>query len=101
MNFPAVGAWRQGLLVAQAPLSLLYAPAPVRFNSPAARCDCLAHVYGNAADHPDRVRWYPSDMTESKWAAVWPLLARRVGAVGGGEPVSPGYVHAGPVDRLG
>jgi hypothetical protein len=54
----------------EALLSLLYAPEPVDFNSPAVLCDCLAHVYGNAADHPDRVRRYPSDMTDAEWAEV-------------------------------
>ncbi|CAM5656774.1 hypothetical protein GCM10010343_34190 [Streptomyces avidinii] len=34
----------------------------------------LAHVYGNAAGHPDRVRRYPAVMTDAKWAAVRPLL---------------------------
>ncbi|MDN3060033.1 hypothetical protein PH213_37040 [Streptomyces sp. SRF1] len=55
-------------------MSLLYASEPVDFNSPFVSCDCLAHVYGNAADHPDRVRRYPSDMTDAKQAAVRPLL---------------------------
>jgi hypothetical protein len=31
-------------------VSLLYASEPVQFNSAAPSCDCLAHVYGNAAD---------------------------------------------------
>jgi hypothetical protein len=47
---------------------------PVQFNSAASSCDCLAHVYGDAADHPDRVRRYPSDMTDAEWAAIQPLL---------------------------
>ncbi len=55
-------------------MSLLYVPEHVDFHSPAVPCDCLAHVYGNAADHPDRVRWYSSDMTDTEWAAVRPLL---------------------------
>jgi hypothetical protein len=54
--------------------SLLYAPEPVDFNSPAVPCDCLAHVYGNAADYPDRVRRYPSHMTDAEWAIMRPLL---------------------------
>ncbi|MEU4796736.1 IS5 family transposase [Streptomyces sp. NPDC023327] len=58
----------------EALLSLLYASEPACFNSRAMSCDCLAHVYGNAADHPDRVRRYPSDMTDAEWAAVRPLL---------------------------
>ncbi|WP_405833252.1 MULTISPECIES: transposase [unclassified Streptomyces] len=55
-------------------MSLLYAPAPVDFNSAVRSCYCLAHVYGNAADHPDRVRRYPSDMADAEWAAIRPLL---------------------------
>lgn len=35
-------------------MSLLYASGPLQFNSAAPSCDCLAHVYGNAADRPDR-----------------------------------------------
>lgn len=54
-------------------MSLLYVPEHIDFNSPAVSRDCLAHVYGNAADHPDRVRRYPSDMTDAEWAAVRPL----------------------------
>jgi len=29
-------------------------------NSAALSCDCLTHVYGNAADRPERQRRYPS-----------------------------------------
>ncbi len=35
---------------------------------------CLAHVYGNTADRPERQRRYPSDMTEAEGAAIRPLL---------------------------
>lgn len=52
----------------------LYALAPVEFNSAAPTCDCVAHRSGNAADHPERVRRYPSDMTDAEWAVVRPLL---------------------------
>ncbi|WP_438453051.1 transposase [Streptomyces asiaticus] len=45
-----------------------------RSNSAAPSCDCLAHVYGNAADRPERQRRYPSDMTDAEWAEVRPLL---------------------------
>lgn len=31
-------------------------------------CGCLAHQYGNAGDHAERERRYPSDMTEAAWA---------------------------------
>ncbi|MFG2221211.1 hypothetical protein ACGFN1_41660 [Streptomyces sp. NPDC048685] len=36
----------------------LYALAPVSFKSSDVSCDCLAHVYGNAADQPGRKRHY-------------------------------------------
>lgn len=39
---------------------------PVQFNSAAPSCDFLAHMYGNAADHPDRVRRYPSDVSDAE-----------------------------------
>jgi hypothetical protein len=50
-------------------VSLLYASERVQFNSAAPSCDCLAHVYGNAADHPDRELRYPSGMSDAEWAA--------------------------------
>lgn len=50
-------------------------PAPVGFNSPAVSCDCLAPRFGNATDHPDRERRYPSDMTDVEWAVVRDALA--------------------------
>ncbi|MDX3234062.1 IS5 family transposase, partial [Streptomyces sp. ME19-01-6] len=43
-------------------------------NLAAPSCDCLAHVYGNAADRPERQRRYPSDMTDAEWVAIRPLL---------------------------
>jgi transposase len=43
-------------------------------NSAAPSCDCVAHVYGNAADRPGRQRRYPSEMTDGEWAVVRPLL---------------------------
>ncbi|BAU88034.1 IS transposase [Streptomyces laurentii] len=33
-------------------------------------CDCLVHRFGNAADRPDRVPCYASDMTEAEWQVV-------------------------------
>ncbi|QHC26877.1 hypothetical protein GR130_13080 [Streptomyces sp. GS7] len=44
-------------------------------------------MYGNAADQPDRVRRYPSDMTDAEWAAVRPLLPVPAWLQGrGGQP---------------
>lgn len=80
-------------------MSLLYAPAPVEFNSSVVSCDCLAHVYGNAADHPDRVRRYPSDMTDAEWTAVRPLLPTPAWLEGrGGQPEA--YCHRQMLDAI-
>jgi hypothetical protein len=80
-------------------LPLLYAPEPVDFNSPSVSRECLAHVYGNAADHPDRVRRYPSDMTDAEWAAVRPLLPVPAWLQGrGGQP--EGYCHRQLLDAI-
>ncbi|MFE2912254.1 IS5 family transposase [Kitasatospora indigofera] len=43
-------------------------------NSGVSPCDCLAHLFGNAADQPDRPRRYPSDLTDAEWALIRPLL---------------------------
>lgn len=80
-------------------LSLSYASESVQFNSVAPSCDCLAHVYGNAADHPDRVRRYPSDMTDEEWAVVrdaMPVPAWLEGR--GGQP--EGYCHRVMLDAI-
>ncbi|MGW2755541.1 transposase [Streptomyces sp. NPDC001273] len=76
-----------------------YVSAPAHFNSTARSCDCLAHVYGNAADHLDRVRRYPSDMTDAEWAAVRPLLPVPAWLEGrGGQP--EGYCHRSMLDAI-
>ncbi|MFF9690883.1 hypothetical protein [Streptomyces sp. NPDC014623] len=39
-------------------------------------CDCLTHVYGNAAGHGERRRPHPWDLTDEEWAetrAVMPV----------------------------
>lgn len=80
-------------------MSLLYVSEPVQFNSAAPSCDCLAHMYGNAADHPDRVRRYPSDMTDEEWAAIRPLLPVPAWLQGrGGQP--EGYCHRQLLDAI-
>ncbi len=80
-------------------MSLLYVPWHVDFNSPTVSCDCLAHAYGNAADHPDRERRYPSDMTDTEWAAVRPLLPVPAWLKGrGGRP--EGYCHRQLLDTI-
>ncbi|MFD5650030.1 IS5 family transposase [Streptomyces sp. NPDC127039] len=56
-------------------------------------------MYGNAADHPDRQRRYPSDLTDAEWAAVRPLLPVPAWLEGrGGQP--EGYCHRQLLDAI-
>ena len=76
-----------------------YVIAPVEFNSAAPTCDCVAHRFGNAADHPERVRRYPSDMTDAEWAVVRPLLPVPGWLRGrGGQPEA--YCHRAILDAI-
>ncbi|GAA3814999.1 IS5 family transposase [Streptomyces chiangmaiensis] len=62
-------------------------------------CDCLAHRFGNAADRPERVPVYPSDMTDAEWAVVrdaMPVPAWLEGR--GGQP--EGYCHRVMLDAI-
>ncbi|MFJ2778106.1 transposase [Kitasatospora sp. NPDC087315] len=71
----------------------------VSSNSRVSSCDCLAHVYGNAADRPDRKRAYPSDMTDAEWAAVRDQLPVPAWMSGkGGQP--EGYCHRQMIDAI-
>ena len=54
---------------------------------------------GNAADHPDRVRRYPSDMTDAEWAAVRPLLPVPAWLQGRGGRTE-GYCHRQLLDAV-
>ncbi len=66
--------------------------ACVESNSPSPSCDCLAHRFGNAADGPDRVRCYGSDLTEAEWQVIRPSLSVPAWLQGrGGRP--EGYCH--------
>ncbi|MFF4796669.1 IS5 family transposase, partial [Streptomyces sp. NPDC001276] len=59
----------------------------------------LAHRFGNAADRPERVPVYPSDMTDAEWAVVrdaMPVPAWLVGR--GGQP--EGYCHRVMLDAI-
>lgn len=68
-------------------------------NSGAPTCNCLVHVYGNAADQPERQRRYPSDMTDAEWAEVRPLLPTPGWMRGrGGRP--EGYCHRTVLDAI-
>lgn len=76
-----------------------YVLAPVEFNLAAPTCDCVAHRFGNAADHPERVRRYPSDMTDAEWAVVRPLLPVPGWLRGrGGQPEA--YCHRAMLDGM-
>lgn len=77
----------------------LYAFAPRKSNLPSRSCDCLAHVYGNAADRPERARAYPSDMTDAEWAEVRASLPVPGWLEGrGGQP--EGYCHRQMIDAV-
>ncbi|GAB2462818.1 IS5 family transposase [Streptomyces incanus] len=72
---------------------------PDESNSAAPSCDCLAHVYGNAADRPERQRRYPTDMTDTEWAEVRPLLPVPGWLRGrGGQPEA--YCHRQMLDAI-
>lgn len=61
-------------------------------NSRVLPCDCLAHRFGNAADRPDRIPCYGSDMTEAEWQVVRASLPVPAWLEGrGGLP--EGYCH--------
>ncbi|GGY73623.1 hypothetical protein GCM10010342_71850 [Streptomyces anulatus] len=53
----------------------LYEVASAEFTSAALRCDCVAHRFGNAAGHPERVLRYPWDTTDAERAVVRLLLS--------------------------
>ena len=68
-------------------------------SSVARECDCLAHRFGNAADNGVRQRRYPSDVTDSEWAAVRPLLPVPGWLRGrGGQPEA--YCHRQMLDAV-
>jgi transposase len=78
---------------------MLYAPELVDFNSPGVSCDCLAHRFGNAADQPERVPTYPSDMSDAEWAVARDALPDPGWLRGkGGQP--EGYCHRQMLDAI-
>lgn len=73
--------------------------ADMESNSSALPCDCLAHRFGNAADGPERVRCYGSDMTDAEWQVVRELLPVPAWLEGrGGRP--EGYCHRVMLDAV-
>lgn len=80
-------------------LSQFCVPVPVPSNSGVSVCDCLAHRFGNAADRPNRVRRYPSDMTDAEWTVVRDALPVPAWLEGrGGQP--EGYCHRQMLDAV-
>lgn len=76
-----------------------YVLAPMGFDSAAPACGCVAHRFRNAVDYPERVRRYPSDMTDVEWAVVRPLLPVPGWLRGrGGQP--EGYCHQAKLDAI-
>ncbi|MYZ11140.1 transposase [Streptomyces sp. SID2999] len=62
-------------------------------------CACLAHRFGNAADHGVRARRYPTDMSDAEWAVVRPLLPVPGWLRGrGGQPEA--YCHRAILDAI-
>jgi transposase len=77
----------------------LYAVEAVGFNSSGGACDCLVHRFGNAADQPDRVRAYGTDLTDAEWQEIRPLLPVPAWMEGrGGRP--EGYCHRVMLDAV-
>lgn len=80
-------------------MSQLYVVGSAQSSWPARECDCLAHRFGNAADHPGRRLRYGSDMTDAEWSvvrAVLPVPAWMDGR--GGRP--EGYCHRQMLDAI-
>ncbi len=74
-------------------------PAPAASNSGVSSCDCLAHRFGNAADHSDRTRRYPTDLTDAEWEKVRETLPVPRWMEGrGGRPES--YCHRQMLDAV-
>ena len=80
-------------------MSHLYGIAGTGSTSVTLGCDCLAHRFGNAADHRVRVRRYPTDMSDAEWAVVRPLLPAPGRLRGrGGQPEA--YCHRAMLDAV-
>jgi transposase len=80
-------------------MSQFYAVSFPEFNSARSACDCLAHRFGNAADQPERVPVYNSDMTDEEWVVVRDALPTPGWMEGrGGRP--EGYCHRQMIDAV-
>jgi transposase len=80
-------------------LSLFYGTAGAQSSSVTLACDCLAHRFGNAADHEVRERRYPTDMSDAEWEVLRPLLPVPAWLRGrGGQPEA--YCHRAILDAI-
>ncbi|MET9469051.1 transposase [Streptomyces sp. NPDC006544] len=74
-------------------------PGPV--HSPRPSCACLAHRFGKAADNGTRQLRYPTDMTDTQWAVVRPLLPVPGWLRGRGQGGRPeAYCHRTMLDAI-
>jgi transposase len=80
-------------------VSQLYVFASEESSSFTAGCDCLAHRFGNAVDHPDREPRYGTDITDPEWVVVRAALPVPAWMDGrGGRP--EGYCHRQMIDAI-
>jgi transposase len=77
----------------------LYVVTSAQSSSSTPECECLAHRFGNAADHPDRRPCYGTDMTDAEWVVVRAALPVPAWMDGrGGRP--EGYCHRQMIDAI-
>ena len=72
---------------------------PLERDYAASSCDRVPHRFGHAADHPDRARAHPTDLTDPEWAEMAPLIpapARTLGRGGRSEE----YCHHQLIDAV-
>jgi transposase len=80
-------------------VTLLYVVRVAQSSPSTPECDCLAHRFGNAADHPGRRPRYGTDMTDGEWAVVRAALPVPAWMDGrGGRP--EGYCHRQIIDAI-
>lgn len=78
---------------------MLYVVEGEDLNSSVVSCDCLAHRFGNAADQPGRAPTYSTDLTDTEWREICPLLPVPRWLEGqGGRP--EGYCHRQMLDAV-
>jgi transposase len=77
----------------------LYALADHERKYTASSCDCAAHRFGHANDHPEREPAYPTDLSNAEWAEIAPLIPTPAWLLGhGGRPEE--YCHRQLIDSI-